>query len=101
MDFGIDESWPDVIDPDSFFGNLLGEPDGQVANGGFRCGVIHILPREPYFAAPDERLTMDPPFPPYSVEIGFTASRAQKKDPVTFTAKILCILSAFMPPTRV
>ena len=44
MDFGVDESWPDGIDPDPFFGNFLGESDGHGVNGGFRCGVIHILP---------------------------------------------------------
>ena len=101
MELRINVSRANRVNADPFLGNFLRQSDSKRVDRSFARRVVHVFAGEPYLAAPEETLTIPPPFPPCLLEILRTASRAQSIEPSTFVARIRKILGASIESSRI
>src|ERR1700704_8066 len=45
MQFGMNESRPDAVDPNILFRDFLRQTDGESVHGTFGCGIVDVLAR--------------------------------------------------------
>ena len=91
MDFGVDDAGAHGVDADALGRHFAAEADGEDIDGALAGGIFDTQCRARRgSAAADDRLTMTPPEPPCFVDMRFTASRAQRKEPRMLMSKMRC-----------